>query len=177
MTIPKATILTLTFLLSVCVSFGQTENDTKKLTVIQQDSLWEKLQDSLNTEFYKQPKLIKLTFEKNGKMKPFNGRFFISVDSNEFELKPNSLGHYEVDFTVDTSQTIILKFLHGRDTFTQQLSRPTEIKNGATIVFGVLTDVHKQSKMETRITRNEEDELSRKDDLYNSFFHYEEILD
>lgn len=167
-------------MLSTCVTFGQIETDIQKLTAIQQDSLfsikWNKEQDSLRTGFYKQPKLIKLTFEKNGKTKPFAGQFFISVDSNEIELKPNALGSYELNFTVDTSQTIVLKVLNGKSTFTQRLSRPTEIKNGATIVFGVVTDIHKQSKKGIRKTRNEDDELSKKDEFYNSIFQDERIL-
>ncbi len=181
MTTLKTTILILTFVLSTCVTFGQAENAYKKLTEIQQDSLfsikWNKEQDSLRTEFYKQPKLIKLAFEKNGKMKPFTGRFFISVDSNEFELKPNNFGQYEVAFTVDTSQTIILKIINGKEIFAQQLSRPTEIKNGATIVFGVVTDIQTQSKKGIRKPRNEDDELSKKDEFYNSIFQDERILD
>ena len=169
--------MVLTLVLLTCLTFGQTE---KPLTGIQLDSLfsikWHKEQDSLRTEFYKQPKFIKLTYEKNGKIKPFTGRFFISVDSNEFELKPNVLGQYEVAFTVDTSQTIILKILNGKETFTQQLSSPIEIENGATIVFGVVTDIQKQSKKGIRIPRNEFDELSKKDEFYNSIFQSENIL-
>ena len=180
MTTLKTNILTLTLVLSTCLTFGQTQKNTKALTAIQQDSLfsikWNKEQDSLGTEFYKQPKLIKLTYEKNGKIKPFTGRFLISVDSNEFELKPNVLGYYEVTFAVDTSQTIILKILNGKETLTQQLSRPKEIKNGATIVFGVVTDIQKQSKKGIRKPRNEDDELSKKDEFYNSIFQDERIL-
>ena len=167
-------------MLSACLTFGQTQEKTKALTAIQQDSLfsikWNKEQDSLRTEFYKQPKLIKLTFQKNGKIKPFAGRFLILVDSNEFELKSNHLGHYEVPFTVDTSQTIILKILNGKETLTQQLARPTEIKNGATIIFGVVTDIQKQSKKGIRKLRNEDDELSKKDEFYNEIFQDERIL-
>lgn len=150
------------------------------MTGFQQDSLfsikWNKEQDSLRTEFYKQPKLIKLRFEKNGNIKPFTGRFFISVDSHEVELQPNNLGQYEVTFTVDASQIIILKIIIDKETFTQQLSRPTEIKNGATIVFGVVTDIQKQSKKGIRKPRNEYDELSKKDEFYNSIFENENIL-
>jgi len=177
MTVLKTNILTLTLVLSTCLTFGQTE---KPLTALQQDSLfsvkWNKEQDSLRTEFYKQPKLIKLTFEKNGKIKPFKGRFFITVDSNEFELQPNNLGQYEVTFAVDTSQTIILKLTIDKETFIQQLSRPTEIENGARVVFGIVTDVQKQSKKGIRKARNENDELSKKDEFYNSFFQNERTL-
>jgi hypothetical protein len=162
------------------VIYGQTVDDSNRFTAIQQDSLfsikWHNEQDSLRMEFYKQPKLIKLTFEKNGETKPFAGRFLISVDSNEFELKPNDLGQYEVTFTVDSSQTIILKILNGKETFTQQLSRPTEIKNGATIVFGVVTDIQKQSNKGIRKPRSADDELSKKDEFYNSIFQDDRIL-
>lgn len=173
----KTNILILTLVLSTYLTFGQT---VKPLTAFQQDSLfsikWNNEQDSLRAEFYKQPKLIQLTFEKNGKSKPFKGRFFISVDSNEFELQPNNLGQYEVCFTVDTSQTIILKAITDKETFTQKLSRPTQIKNGATVVFGIVTDIQKQSRKGIRKPRNEDDEISTKDEIYNSFFEDENIL-
>ena len=177
MTTLKTNISTLILVLSTCLTFGQTE---KPLTAYQRDSLfsikWNKEQDSLRAAFYKQPKLIKLTFEKNGKVKPLIGRFFISVDSNEFELQPNNFGQYEVTFTVDTSQTIKLKLIIDKDTFIQQISRPTEIENGATVVFGIVTDVQKQSKKGIRKPRNEDDELSEKDKFYNSIFQNERIL-
>lgn len=164
-------------MLSACLTFGQTE---KPLTAIQMDSLfsikWKREQDSLRTEFYDQPRLINLTFEKNGKVKPFTGRFFISVDNNEFELQPNNLGLYEVNFTVDSSQTIILKIIVSQETFTQQLSRSEEIKNGATIIWGVVTDIQKQSKKGIRKSRNANNEISEKDKLYNLFFENEDIL-
>jgi len=177
MTKLKTYILILTLVLSTCLTFGQTE---KPMTAIQRDSLfsieWNKEQDSLRAEFYKQPKFIKITFEKNGKIKPFKGRFYISVDSNELELQPNDLGLYEVNFTIDTSQTIILKMIVDKKTFTQQLSRPTEIKNGATIVFGIVTDIQKQSRKGIRRPHNENDKISKKDEFYNSFFENDNIL-
>lgn len=173
-------IFVLIFVLSSCLTFGQVQGKTKALTGMQEDSLfsimWQKEQDSLRTAFYKQPKLINLKYEINGKTKPFRGRFFVIVDSTEIEIKQNDMGQYEVTFLVDTSQTVIIKILTSKMTFTEQLSKPTGIRNGASITFGVVTDIQKQSKKGIRITRKEDDELSKRDEFYNEIFQSERIL-
>jgi hypothetical protein len=175
MTLRKIILYLILTLLS-SLTFGQIGKVT---TAAQKDSLfeikWLKQQDSLRTEFYKKPKTLKLIFEKNGKVKTFKGSFFISIDSNEFKLTETDMGNYDIGFKIDSHQTIVLKVKFGRETLSQKLSDPTEIKNGATIVFGIVNNI--RSKSIKGIKRPKGDNsLSPIDNFYNSIFRNDREL-
>lgn len=168
-------------MLPFCFAYGQTNDVTKHLTGIQQDSLFsiklKKEQDSLRTEFYKQPKVIKLTFEKDGRAKPFIGQFFIWINGEEFELKPNTLGFYAVDLELDHAEPLMLKITNGKNILVQPLLNPSEIKNGADIVYGVITNIQKQTKKAIKKLSEKDHELSPKHEFYNAILDDETLLD
>jgi len=173
-------IFILTFMFSIATAFGQVDNNKNRLTGFQQDSIfeikWKRVEDSLCKAFYDRPKFITLTYEKNGKeQKIKNDKFIISINGQGREIKPDTLNKYPIDFVVDTSQEIILTLNIGNKSIQQKLSRSTEIINGATITFGIITDIYKQERKGIRKPKNEDDELTKTDVLYNSLLNDKKI--
>ncbi len=174
-------LLTSLILFSTFISFGQSKSKEENSIGhrIDQDfeSRWKITNDSLYEEFKKKPKLLQITYEKNGVEKSMdNAQFFILVDSVEFQLKPQNSGQFQIEFLVDSSQKVVLKLLIGKEKFIQSIL-PREIKNGATIIFGTVTDFNKQNRRLKRKKMNNDLTLSKRENFYNELFDSESLLE
>jgi hypothetical protein len=172
-------LLTSIFLFSTFISFGQTKSKEENSNDHRIDQEFEArlkiTNDSLFEEFKKKPKLLNISYEKNGVEKSLdNAQFFILIDSVEFHLKPQNSGQFQIEFLVDSSKTVILKLLIGEEKFIQSVL-PRKIQNGATIIFGTVTDFNKQNRRINRKIRNNDMTLSKREKFYNEIFDPESL--
>ena len=175
-------IFILTFVCSITSVCGQVKGNLTDLTGIQRvDSIaqiWGQIDDSLRLEFYRQPKFFTLFYEKNGKRQKLkNSKFIVLVDTIAREISAADSNRYPMNFQVDSSQKVILKLSVNGTTIQQELFRATAIQNGATVVFGEITDLPKWFKKGRKELRYQDPELYYVDKLYDSLLTASDVKD
>ncbi len=162
------------FWLFFLIARAQTDSLRWQRIIHEQDSMdvrWKKQMDSLSHDFYAKPKYFDLKLEINGKQKRIkNEKFIVSINQKETEIKPDSAGKYFMNFQVDSEQSIILKLLSNNLDIEVNLKghENEQLLPGAKLIFGEIKDIYKQSRRGLRKPKDDDHELSKSDERYNS---------
>jgi hypothetical protein len=115
----------------------------------------EKIRDSLEKEFYKQPPVITLSFEKNKKkiLLDKNFEFWIEKENKRYNAKGQDSNKFLID---SISDTISVVFRYELDTLKFQNIVYTWIQYGAGFGFGVIDNLEEIRKYYNSNKRDDE---------------------